>query len=337
MSWLVLGDLHLQKYPRSVPASFSYLKSIFSQVEEYARKNGVSTVVQVGDVHDGTGVEEDTRAFFMSAIHNSPLQWHFLMGNHDYSSVEYNTLTYYKRLQKSLGILPNARFYNEPEQTKLQGCLVNFLPWPHNKVKSDRPCINFAHFALAGAKGDNGYTLKSDITVSKKHYWEIGDLHLPQRGANWNYIGAPLQLTYGDTPNRYFGHYTGTVEKPFTKRIPIQSPYQLEQIKVTDPSKLPKLLQHLKSRNLNLFTQLKLGEQILLDHRYNELMQLPRLNTGFADKQKKEDSSEEQVVLIDSKSVRETLVRNRLKKKGFSLKQIEKAISLVNELERETL
>jgi DNA repair exonuclease SbcCD nuclease subunit len=335
LSWLVLGDLHLQCYPKGVPASFSYIKNIFNQVEEYARKNAVDTVVQVGDVHDGAGVDEATRIFLLDQLHNSKLQWRLLMGNHDYTDSEYNTLKYYQALQKRLGILPNVQFYTEPTPDKLKGKFVAFLPWPHNKIKFSEPLICFAHFAAAGAKGDNGYVLKGDRYISKNHYWEIGDLHTPQRGSNWNYIGAPLQFKYGDTDKRFFGHFTGTAIKPKTTKIPIQLPYRIEQGTYTNPKDLDMLFKHLGKRETNEYTLLKLGEEILVDHRYDELSKQPRLTIEYAGKKQKDEEQQDTIVLIDSKSVRESLVRKRLKKKGHDKKTIDKAMSIVNSLEKE--
>jgi len=330
--FIILGDLHEGCYPKGVAASFSYLTSIFQQVEDYALKHGIDTAVQLGDIHDGVGVSEESRFFMMEMFSKSRLSWKIYFGNHDYLSAEYNTLQYYQKMQK-FGLLKNCEFFTEPTITKFKGMPTAFLPWPHHKVKSKEPMLCFGHFAKAGAKGDNGYVIKGETEISSKHEWIIGDLHTYQKGSNYTYIGAPLQLKYGDTAKRYFGHFKGNLAKPKILRVPIQLPYRLQQLTCTSEVEIAKLIKNLADRDANVYTKLKLGEEVLTDYRYDEIKNTERVTVEFAGKIKEVKEGEDVVVLIDSKSVRLELVKKRLKKKGFSADAIKRALDIVSELE----
>ena len=333
MGFLFVGDFHLGAYPKGVPASYSYLKSIFAQLEEYALKHGYENIVQLGDLHDSVGVSEEDRIFYIEQFSKSKLNWKIYYGNHDFLDANYNTLSYYKRLQKTLGVLKNVEFYTEPTQTEIEGTKVAILPWPYNKVKSKVPLVCFGHFAAKGAKGDNGFSLKEGASISDKHYWLIGDLHTYQKGRYHTYIGSPLQLKYGDTPKRYFGVFEGRATRPNVSRIEIQLPYRLEQVVCTSIDDIGKMLADLKNRDPNVYSQLKLGAEVLADYRYEEIKAIPQTNIVFTGKVRKEDDTKDSVVLIDSKSVREDLVKKRLKKKGFDSAAIKKALAIIKSLE----
>jgi len=330
--FLILGDLHEGCYPKGVAASFSYLASIFQQVEDYAIKNGIDTCVQLGDIHDSVGVSEDSRFFMIEMFSKSKLKWKVYYGNHDYLDANYNTLIYYKKMQE-FGLLSNCEFFTEPTVTKLKGLPVAYLPWPYHSVKSKDPLICFGHFAKAGAKSDHGYVLKGDVEISSKHEWIIGDLHTYQRGPNYTYIGAPLQLKYGETDKRYFGHCKGKIGKFKIVRVPIQLPYRLEVHTCTAEKEIAELITTLSKRDSNVYSKLKLGAEILVDYRYEELKKIERTTIEFVGKIKEVKEGEDSVVLIDSKSVRLELVKKRLKKKGFDTTTIKRGLDIIAELE----
>ena len=335
MNFLAVGDLHLGCWPKNVPATFSYWDAVFNQIEEYAKMNGVERAVQLGDVHDSVQVPEDERFYALSRFQKSKLEWDVYHGNHDYTDVNYNTLMYYKKLQTDFNILQHVHFHIEPTVKKYQGQKVAFLPWPYNAVKMKEPGLCFAHFALSGAKSDNGYILKeSDKTIDKKHYWIIGDLHQYQTSDRYLYPGAILQFKYNDSPKKYFAHFTGTPAKPKWKRIQLRLPYQLEQQTVQDPKNIPEMLQHIKARNDNVYTQLKCSAEIMADYRYDDITKIERVLVEYSGKKKVETETDSSVMLIDSETVRRDLVRQRLKKKGFSKLQIDKAMSIIQELEK---
>ncbi len=316
-----------------MPASFSYVTSILNQVEEYARKNAISTIIQLGDVHDSTHVDEQTRLFFMQSLQRSKLRWIMYYGNHDYLSAEYNTLQYYRQMQSTFGILPNAKFITEPTIMKIekQNCAV--LPWPHATITSKESLLCFAHFAKFGAKSDNGFVLKTGENIDTKHFWIIGDLHSYQKGDNYLYVGAPLQLKYGDTDKRYFVNFTGSSNKPKWQRIQIKLPYILEQQTILQISNIEKLQKHLSNRSDNTYTKIKCGADIMADYRFEEIQSTKNIIIEYAGKVKATSNDNENVAIIDSKSVRQQLVRKRLIKKGFDKLAISKAIHILNQIE----
>jgi len=333
LSFLILGDLHIGVQPKGLPVSNSYVLQIVDQVEQYARMNGIHEIAQLGDLHDSVHVPEEQRIFVMEMLSKSKLTWHIQFGNHDYRDIEYNTLMFYKDMQEKFSLLKNVKFYTEPTITKVADTNVAFLPWPHTKIKSEKPLICFGHFALAGAKGDTGYVLKGDNKLSGKHFWFIGDLHTFQEGEDYCYIGAPLQFKYGDTPDRFFAHFIGNERKPKYKTIPLQLPYILDVNTVKSVSKIDKLLNSLKTRTDYIFTKVKYSPEVFADYRYAEISKLPRVIVEPLSGKHKENEETEAVVLIDSKHLRRSLVRKRLEKKGFGKTELKLADNILDELE----
>jgi Calcineurin-like phosphoesterase len=327
VEFLVIGDTHIEAWPKGLPISYDPWQFIFQQVFDYGQKHGIETIVQVGDIFDNSDPEDDSRLFLWDEIERSGMTWHIILGNHDYSDATKNALKYFQKLKKR-GHLKNANFYTEPTFTKFGKQPVAFLPWPLSRIKEEKDHICFAHFSLSGSKGDYGFTVKSGVELQKKHQWVLGDLHKPQP----HYIGAPLQFKYGEVANRFFGHVYGN-EYPYKiKRVPLQLPYRLEVMNLFDEKEGSKVIRKLQERDSNVYTKIKLGTLVIGSTLPLELEKIPRIITEFSGKIKKEQE-ETNVIHIDSKSVRDDLVRERLRKKGFDKPTRERAMKIVAGIE----
>ena len=342
LNLLVVGDLHIEAWPKGITQDYAPWTAIFNQLHEYAEEHGVEHAVQLGDAFNGTNPTEESRLFFMQRLQRSELNWIFNRGNHEYEDITNNSFNYIVNLQKLFQILPNTQFIMAPTQRSIDGHSMLFLPWPHISTQGIKEkLLVFAHVPVPGSKADNGMELKNvqyTPKFHKNHYWIIGDLHLKQKGEQYIYPGAPLQLRYNDSPTRYFLHVTG--QWPYKKKlIKFTPPYILETVQIIEKNAIDSnaILSSLQSRTENTYTKIKLASALYDANTVTTLEAFPRLFIEPIGKRDTvADSEKHLITTTNSDALRHELTVNHLSKIGFNKRKTKRALDMVNTLEKQT-
>lgn len=302
MAVLVVGDLHLGKWPQGVPQDYKPWETLFAQILDILDSNSdIKEIVFLGDIFDGVATLEQLKYFCKKLQELKDVLKLLIYGNHDYISSDYHNFMWFLLFQE-LGGLSDCKFYTQPTVEKLSIGTCEFLPWPNHKCKKKGSTV-FAHFAANGALSDNGMKLKTSVSLKPNHRWIIGDLHKHQK----NYPGAPMQFTYGDDDRKYLT----IVYKSKIKFIPANVSHRLEQHKV-DLDNIKFVYSNLKNRPENVYSKLKLATEIYETPWLKKLNSLERV---ICEPAGRADIKTDKVVIedVDSAKIRQTLVQGRLK------------------------
>lgn len=128
---------------------------------------------------------------------------YILKGNHDYID---ETNPFFGFLSN----LDNIHFITDPKKIKIDGERLTFLPHTRNPYKDwnelDDAYFNdadyiFLHQTLQGSLSSNG----TEMEGMEKSYFEdldaliiSGDIHVPQKLGNIEYVGTPYRVRFGD-------------------------------------------------------------------------------------------------------------------------------------------
>lgn len=196
-----IGDLHINALDRHITGAYKKIISTFEKVVNSEVDRGTSAIVQLGDVFDNADPDEDFRYAFIRALHNvNKVPIYIIMGNHDFNDVKNHALKGIAWLFK-IGFL-KGKVFTKPEIVKIDGDKYLFSPHPYivdNPDKDVRIC--FGHFGFEGARGDNGYVIKSGNAPRGR--WVLGDYHTAQRGKSYIYPGSLTQIKFHEKPEKF--------------------------------------------------------------------------------------------------------------------------------------
>lgn len=198
---LITADIHLAINPRD-RYRLNYLKTMPARLE----RQGVDSFCILGDLCE-------QKDFHHSWMVNNVVDWivecsqhskvWILLGNHDYTDIDHPFFSF-------LGHLPNVNFITRPGIYKVKG--IGIVTWlPHTRdpekewaeiVKTDayKYCdVVFAHQTFEGAMVANGKRLSGVPTslLGKKKIIS-GDIHVPQKFGQVEYVGSPYTIDFGD-------------------------------------------------------------------------------------------------------------------------------------------
>lgn len=209
------SDWHLEGLKRLFPND--HIERQLSEIDkiyEYAFKNGIKHVFVPGDISDTHKMAWPTYfalyAFFKKW--DEYLTTWYISGNHDFEEIHKTSIDFLKRLSED-GTFKNLKIITKPEQRKIDGIVVNFLPFPARKsIKSKKPCLNFVHEAFNGAVGDNGRVMKikDEIKLGKDDFTIGGHIHQYQYLKKKRTIlnGNPFQKNFGESLPKGFIDFT---------------------------------------------------------------------------------------------------------------------------------
>jgi DNA repair exonuclease SbcCD nuclease subunit len=270
---LIIGDAHLERLETMFLNWRVWSFAPLRQAEEYAVENGITDIIQVGDVFDSPSPSQQTIAELIDFVKQSKRTWHFLMGNHDKSDVGKNSLTLLKYLSEK-SQLKNCRVYIKPTRTKICGIPTVFLPWPYTKspLLKKRPSLVIAHVEKKGARYDSGKVVSDHDFKLGKHFWVIGHLHEPQEiNKNGVFIGAMLQLRHGDGFKKRMLDLTAkvtttSIECKYTSPR-IKLPYRLKTLRINSLDN-ENWLQEFAQLKPNTFLRLLIHTDVVLPQKY---------------------------------------------------------------------
>jgi len=205
-----IGDLHIEKLEHIIPGAYKKILSTFDRVVEREIENGASAIVQLGDAfHTAYPDQIYTSAFLESIVRANKIPIFLIPGNHDYDDPKHYALRTLRYLFR-IGLL-KGKVFLKPEVITIDGDKYLFCPHPHvvnDPPKGVRMC--FGHFGYEGARGDNGYIIKSGNAPRGR--WTLGDYHTAQRGKNYAYPGSLTQVGFHEDPKKYIIRLTDKTE-----------------------------------------------------------------------------------------------------------------------------
>lgn len=217
---LIFSDIHIHPHKKSLSRLDDCLK-IIPWVFETAKENNVKNIIFGGDFfHDRHKIDLITyqKSFetVWKNIKNTNIELWFLLGNHDLWFYENSSISSVYPFSSIEGV----HVISEPKRIKIDGLNWDFLPFTHNPVNSlkildkfegEKQCL-IGHIALNQAKMHK-YIEATDIVVEHEgdmvnvdadlfmEYEQVflGHFHSAQKvNAKVEYIGSPLQLTFGE-------------------------------------------------------------------------------------------------------------------------------------------
>lgn len=340
VDFLVVGDTHADGIPSCIPSEIANVAvtSVLNQALSMAMNNRIDNIILMGDLFDGyPGSMQSHIEYlnFFSLCAKQNIKVFAIDGNHGVKHTAQTSLMLLKYIADNL--YTNVHIFTQaPSVMKVEGATCVFLPWPHTKVKQEKPCLVFAHVPRPGVSLPNGYTLKDvkDFPL-KNHFWVIGDIHEPQQGKRFVYPGAPLQLKFGDSANRHFLWLKYKRGEATFKKLPIIAPYILNVMEANEYNDLLVL----KDRPLNEWTKVRLGPDILpqsnkITAQYERIVIEPIIKPK---KVVEELTKESLKVVSNDWDFRQNLLKSRMKNEGMSKKQIDKAINIAHKIEKSVL
>ena len=232
MKVCLLGDTHFGVRNDSLAFHRYYDKFYTDQFFPYIEKNGIKTIIQLGDLFDRRKYINfvslsESRRYFFDRISNLDIDFHALIGNHDIfwkNSVEVNSPDLLLRDYK------NVTLWQKPGTLTLGGAAFDMIPWICNDnqeeifsfiEKSVSPfCIG--HFELAGFQMMKGISahdgMKSDF-LDKYDDVFSGHYHTQSKSGNIRYVGTPYELFWNDyaDPKGFWIFDTDTKEIEFVR------------------------------------------------------------------------------------------------------------------------
>jgi len=178
----------------------------------YIEKNGIDTVIHLGDVMDrrkfvSYKIAKDFRERFIQRFVDMGVTLHMMVGNHD---------TFYKNTNdvNSLAELVEGRYpkmfvYPDPTTVDFDGTPICFIPWicaenyadTMNHIKDTKAQVAMGHLEIngfemhAGHFAENGYSkgfLNKFDTVFSGHFHKKSD------DGHVYYLGNTCQMTWSD-------------------------------------------------------------------------------------------------------------------------------------------
>jgi predicted phosphodiesterase len=202
MTLAVIGDIHLNKLSHRIP-NFNelVLKTLRSTLDD-VEKRGVGKVVLAGDIFDDPYPSQTSNAQFLDALTDYPdMEFLAIIGNHDYADASTNSMVIANWTRK---LKSNLRIVSEPEILKVDGVRYELMPHPYVQDMSRKADFGIAHFAVNGARGDNGYVVRTKN--QPKGNWILGDFHTEQqgkiKGCLYDYVGSLTQLAWEEAAKK---------------------------------------------------------------------------------------------------------------------------------------
>jgi len=262
LDFIALGDVHLTGLNSLFgDVGDDHIYYVLDQVVSFAKENGITEIVQLGDIFDHPSPTQEEIVRLTHYIIKSGLNWHILIGNHD--QVTENTDNHSSVLIKFLSqheLIPTLRIYDAPTEVRIGRIPFCMLPSPTIKTKPTKyPTINCSHVDVVGAVWDNGRKVTKGANFDEDilDFNLNGHIHKHQvLGASKRTVlpGMPLMKTFGDDFNKGFVYcqakWSKTKLSVKHKFIPVNLPFKLHNLKVESLSDLTFVKEADKTKNL---------------------------------------------------------------------------------------
>ena len=259
----VIGDLHINKLSHIVPRSAEMIAKCLVDTVKRAKEKGFEDFILAGDVFDNEAPMQSDIVIFLKALRQCEARFYLIIGNHDFASVDTHSLQivdFLRQLRKS-----KIRVISKPEVIQFGEISTFLCPHPFVDDMPEEATIAIGHFAVNGARGDNGFKVRTKNTPQGN--WLLGDFHTSQTiktaDSVYRYAGSLTQL-----------HWT---EKPVKKvllvhdwdqvvSLKVDLPYRLERLTIAKVKELPKKLRKDTYYTLTLVGDPKIPASYLRDN-----------------------------------------------------------------------
>lgn len=216
----IFTDIHICSHKGSVER-LTHCLTVLDWVFETSYKEKVDYLFFLGDLfHEKDKIDvlaylRTFEIFQKYMTQHAPFETYLLLGNHDL----YLKNSWLINSVKPLSAIPKCTVIDKPTTINFQGINVDWMPYTENPLRdldqlkeSSDGHLLLGHLAIDGAMLNIFYGTKSDVIVEydndmiavDKHvfsFWKkvkLGHYHSWQILDNIEYIGSPLQLTYGE-------------------------------------------------------------------------------------------------------------------------------------------
>lgn len=316
-----IGDLHLDKLTRLIPEFNKHLAESLSFTIRSVRKKGCTNFVFMGDVFDTSSSSFEGNKMLLEIFRSFPeCQFFLLLGNHDFSDINNHSLQTLQ-LFSVLSEMSNFHVIDKPKRMAFEGTVVYMCPHPYVKPSKKKVHWNLGHFAVNGAKSDNGFSIRTKN--APKGRWVLGDFHTPQsiKGPGYyTYVGSFAQMSFSESPSKR----VLVLDKRETRSVKVNLGYTLKSIKIKEEGDFDKDYSKLDSYlRAEIYSSLKVPDNFL-SRNPNILRIQPR--TAKKDRRAA-------VILNSIKESKPTAhLEAYLSKKGFEGKVLDRALEIAETL-----
>lgn len=211
MRLIFLGDVHIGARGDS-PAFLSlHLEFFEAQLFPYMEKEGITTIIQVGDIFDRRkGINYETlyewKRRFFDVLRDRGYIMHIILGNHDVAFKNTNRVNSPTLLLKEYN---NLVIHTEPNDQEFDGVKFFMVPWINQEnlegtlqaAKDTKANLAIMHAEFKGFEMDKGNLAKAGMDASIFSTFDTiysGHYHHPSKKDNVVYIGTPYQITMAD-------------------------------------------------------------------------------------------------------------------------------------------
>ena len=209
--FIILGDIHIGSRNASLILCEYQIKFFEEVLFPYMLKNGITTILQLGDLFDSRKFSNHTilhiwkmRVFDVMA--NNGIKMITLLGNHDIVSrntLEVNAPTLF------LSEYDNIDIINYPVDYNINGIDFLLLPWicmenqavVAEKVKSTDAIFCAGHFEFDGFEMQRGIPAHGGMAIDDYKGFDCvfsGHYHTRNKRKNIQYVGTPFEQTWAD-------------------------------------------------------------------------------------------------------------------------------------------
>jgi len=237
MKICVLGDTHFGMRGDSLDFHKYIDKFYTNTLFPYLKENGITTVVQLGDLFDRRKFINFNslylaRQYFFDKLAENNITFITFLGNHD---VAFKNTLQVNSSQLLLNGYDNITVLDTFTTMQFDGIDVDLVPWICDdneveitqKLKDSKSQIVFGHFEIAGFEMDRGNVCHEGIDKSIFNKYDIvlsGHFHHRSDDGHIYYVGTPYEMTWSDynDPRGFVIFDTQTREQEFVK-----NPYRM--------------------------------------------------------------------------------------------------------------
>jgi DNA repair exonuclease SbcCD nuclease subunit len=208
MKIILSGDWHLGVKADDPWVQEIQRKSILDHIN-YAKANGITTIIQAGDIFDvRKAITHKCMEFsreIAGMLSDAGITMHVPVGNHD---AHYKDTLTPNAVTEVLGKYDHIKVYEHPKTVNFDGCEFDIIPWMCDEntteimehIKNTTADYCLGHWELNGFyfyKGMKSHGLEPDFLKKYKQVYS-GHFHTISEAGNVKYIGTPFTLTAGD-------------------------------------------------------------------------------------------------------------------------------------------
>jgi len=211
MKLCILGDTHFGMRNDSLEFH-KYIEKFYENTFfPYLKENGITTVVQLGDLFDRRKYINFNslylcRKYFFDKLRENNITFITLLGNHD---VAYKNTLEVNSSQLLLNEYDNITVYDSFSTVNFDGIDVDIIPWLCDdnedeilsQIKQSRSQICFGHFEISGFEMDRGNVCLDGLDSKTLDRYDVvltGHFHHKSSDGTITYVGTPYEMTWAD-------------------------------------------------------------------------------------------------------------------------------------------